>query len=31
VQAVREGRPSPVPLAELLEVARVSIDLAGKV
>jgi predicted dehydrogenase len=31
VQAVREGRPSPVPLAELLEVARVSIELAEKV
>ena len=31
VQAVREGRPSPVPLAELLEVARVSIELAAKV
>lgn len=31
VQAVREGRPPPVPLAELLEVARVSIELAEKV
>jgi predicted dehydrogenase/threonine dehydrogenase-like Zn-dependent dehydrogenase len=31
VEAVRQGRPSPVPLAELLEVARVSIELAGKV
>lgn len=30
VQAVRQGRPSPVPLAELLEVARVSIELAER-
>ena len=31
VQAVREGRPSPVPLAELLEVARVNIELTERV
>jgi hypothetical protein len=27
VEAVREGGPSPIPAAELLEVSRVSIEL----
>ena len=28
VQQVRSGGPSPIPLSELLEVGRVSIELA---
>ncbi|MFO0472515.1 MAG: bi-domain-containing oxidoreductase [Pseudomonadota bacterium] len=30
VEAVRAGGPAPIPLDELLEVARVSIELAGR-
>ena len=30
VEAARRGGPSPIPLAELLEVSRVSIDLAAQ-
>jgi predicted dehydrogenase len=29
VEATRSGAPSPIPFEEILEVARVSIDLAG--
>jgi len=30
VQALREGGPAPIPLEEILEVSRVTIDVAGE-